>query len=304
MASIPSSDDQWCVVSVDNRSGRGLVDRSVRALRLDPTLYQEVAASRGGTWQAGVVVLLAAVGTGLGESTRVLLTRLSNPTVAERPGILWQLAAEAAIPIAVLVALVHVVAWPVWAAAIWMVGRRLTSPGESAPGLGSFARALAFAQAPGALLIATPIVVRALFPIVGFVAGPDADSGRWVVLSQSVPRALDVGLRTFVSTWVLLGTFLAVRDVFGLSHGRAVGAIVATGVATALVVGVIATTIHVAGPAPPWAFGPGYVRGDAFGVGGAGVSIAIQPALPVILGFDFNLGLIDAFLRVFIHTWP
>ena len=42
------------------------------------------------------------------------------------------------------------VAWPVWAAGLWLVSKRMLAEG-SAPGFGQVARVLAFAQAPGVL---------------------------------------------------------------------------------------------------------------------------------------------------------
>ena len=50
----------------------GLVSHMVRAMRLDPTLYREVAAPSGSTWQALVVMLIAAAISGLGWGARKL----------------------------------------------------------------------------------------------------------------------------------------------------------------------------------------------------------------------------------------
>ena len=55
--------------------GDGLIGRMVRALRLDPTLYREVAAPGGSTRQAATVVALAAVGTGAAVAARDIDSR-------------------------------------------------------------------------------------------------------------------------------------------------------------------------------------------------------------------------------------
>ena len=44
--------------------GDGLVSRMLRALRLDSTLYREVATPGASNRQAALVVVLAALGTG------------------------------------------------------------------------------------------------------------------------------------------------------------------------------------------------------------------------------------------------
>ena len=286
-------------------AGSGFVARTVQALRLDPAVYREAASPRGSSWQAFFVVLLAALGTGLGESSRVLLSKFGIPFLWQRFGSLWNVFADEAIPIAVLVSIAHVAAWPVWAVVIWAIGRRLASERDRAPGLRSVARALAFAQAPGVLLVVMPIFVQLLVPIVDFVTDPEGDAHRWLVLGQSVPRALDFGIRTLISAWVLLGTFLAIREVFGFGHGRAFGAICTTGLVTAVLFGVFAIAMmQIAVTEPAWGFGLNSVRAGSFEPGVPLVLISIEQAVPVILGFDFNLGLIDALLRVFVYTWP
>ena len=288
-----------------SQAGSGFITRTVRALHLDPAVYREAASPGGGSWQAFFVVLLAALGTGLGESSRVLLSKFGTPLLWQRFGILWDVFAYEAIPIAVLVTIAHVAAWPVWAVVIWTIGRRLTSPGDNAPGLIPVARALAFAQAPGVLLIVLPIFVQLLVPIVDSVTDPDGDAHRWLVLGQSAPRSLDFGIRTLISAWVLLGTFLAIREVFGFGHGRAFGAICATGLVTAVLFGAFAIAMmQIAVTEPSWGFGLGSVHIGTFELGVPLVLISIEQAVPVILGFDFNLGLIDAFMRVFVYTWP
>lgn len=288
-----------------SRAGSEFVARTIRALRLDAAVYLKAASPGGGSWQAFFVVLLAALGTGLGESSRVLLSKLGIPYLWQRFGILWNVFADEAIPISVIVAIAHVAAWPVWAVVIWTIGKRLASERDRAPPLWSVARALAFAQAPGVFLVAMPIFVHLFIPIVGLVTDPEDVAHHWVVLGQSVPRALDFGIRTLVSAWVLLGTFLAIREVFGFSHGRALGAIFATGFTTAMLFGVFATAMaKIVVSEPSWAFGLNSVHVGSFELGVPLVAISIEQAVPVIHGFDFNLGLIDAFMRVFIYTWP
>ena len=56
--------------------GDGLIDRMLRALRLDPSLYREVAAPGASTEHAALVVILAAVGFSFAQSARSLVSWL------------------------------------------------------------------------------------------------------------------------------------------------------------------------------------------------------------------------------------
>ena len=124
--------------------GSGLINRMLRALRLDATLYREVAGPDGDTRQAALVVLLAATGGG-----------------AE---VFWLGAGSVG-----LVAIAHVAAWPVWAAGLWFVGSRLRAPDGEASGFRQVARAIAFAQAPGVFLALSPFLLWTLEPLWGTV---------------------------------------------------------------------------------------------------------------------------------------
>ena len=87
----------------------GFINRMLRALRLDASLYREVSAPDGDTRQAALVVLLTAVAAG-----------------AEG---VWVSVSGAG-----LIAISHVAAWPVWAAGLWLVGARLRGPNGEASG--------------------------------------------------------------------------------------------------------------------------------------------------------------------------
>ena len=61
---------------MQTRSGGGFLRRTIRALSLDSDLYREVSAPGASTRQAVLIVMLAAVGAGLSESGRTLLSML------------------------------------------------------------------------------------------------------------------------------------------------------------------------------------------------------------------------------------
>ncbi len=287
---------------MQTRSGGGFVRRTIRALRLDSDLYREVSAPNASTRQAVVIVVLAAAGAGLGESGRTLLSVLRVVPFERRTELLlWHTFIDETLPIAALHAAVHLAAWPVWAAALWIIGGRLVSGDRQTPRYGSVARGLAFAQAPGLFLILTPVLVRAFVPIIGLATDPATDVARWGFVAWQLPPSLDSGFRTLIAGWVLIGTYLAVRESLGLSNGRTLGAILAAGVAVAVFLGVLATAISLAVPSPPWTLNPALSSDSLLGIGGSGplATFSIEHALPIALSFDFNLGLIDGFMRVF-----
>ena len=202
--------------------GKGFVSLMLRALRLDATLYREVAAPGGDTRQAALVVLLTAAAAGTEG--------------------LWVSASGAG-----LIAITHMVAWPVWAAGLWFVGGRLRTPGGEASGFRQVARAIAFAQAPGVFFALGPVLYLVLEPLAGTV-------------------------RSLVFVWVLVGTFLAVRESLGLSNGQTLGALIAVGAAIAVLLGPAIIFITA------WALWPQLGTGPMVALVSYGV-------------FDFNLGL-------------
>ena len=283
------------------RLSGGFIRRTIRALSLDSDLYREVSAPGASTLQAVLIVMLAAVGVGLGEGGRTLLYMLRAWQIESRTGLLWYTFINETLPLAALNAVAHLAGWPLWAAALWIIGGRLVSAGGRTPRFGSVARGLAFAQAPGLFLILSPALARALVPIIGLATDSATDPARWGFVAFQLPQTLDFGFRTLISGWVLIGTFLALRESLGLSNGRTLGAILAAGVTVAVLLGVLATAIALAVPSPPWTFNLA-LSGDSFlGIGGSGplANFWIENALPISLGFDFNLGLIDGFMRVF-----
>jgi hypothetical protein len=143
---------------------RPLVERLIPALRLDPALYAEVSADRAASWQAFLVVLLSGVSNGLG-----LMPGLGAAGI-------WAGAGAA------------VLGWFLWTLVVFAVaapfGRRL--PGRS------LLRALGFATAPGAFLIAGAV------PALARVARP------------------------VIVIWLVAATVVAVEAVYGMSRRRAV----------------------------------------------------------------------------------
>ena len=259
--------------------GDGLINRILRALRLDATLYREVAGPGGSNRQAAVVVVLAALGTGAAVATRAIDSLAWG---IERYGS-FEGEVLQTVYVAMVIAIAHMVAWPVWAGGFWLVGARLGDRDAEAPEFGHVARAIAFAQAPGVLGVLVPVFVAFLWGVT------DIES---VTVGTLVARVYAVAgaLRALISGWVLVGTFLAVRQMFGLSSGRTLGTIFTVGVASAalLVLITIAIILVSKGVVAAFDFYPDWVGRDSW----AGPRLfAYGFGIPVAQGLEFNLGL-------------
>ena len=106
-----------------------LIRRYLAALTLDPRVFEEVEADRGATGQALNVVLLAAVGAGLGNA---------GVGADARPALVAIVAGS-------------VVVWVAWALLIYLLGTQVMPERGTSSDFGEVLRTLGFAAAPGAL---------------------------------------------------------------------------------------------------------------------------------------------------------
>ena len=240
----------------------GLIRRVGRALQLDPSLYREVAAPGASTWQAVLVAVLTAgiAGVGWGAGAFHLLA-------TDEPAVRYmeQLVAEFS-AVAGLSALVHITAWPVWAAGLWVVSRRFRAAGVRPKGSGRLPACWPLRRRRGLFAVLIPIVAGSLW--LGRV-DPDVEEGSPLGL-------LVFGIRATVGVWILLGTFLATHEVLRLSYGRTLGALVgvAAGVGFfAVLLGIIVTGVS------NW---ENHAWVDSLGT---------PSVFDVTHGFDLNLGL-------------
>ncbi|MDE2869145.1 MAG: hypothetical protein OXR64_12635 [Chloroflexota bacterium] len=279
--------------------GSGFINRLLRALRLDPTLYREVAAPGASTEQAALVVILAAVGFSFAQSARSLVSWLSSSGSFWWSG-LTTTEANAWIAMdlenyrVVVRVLALVAAWPVWAAGLWLVSKRMSASRGQAPGFGQVARVLAFAQAPGvfgpALLLPTTVGAALVLSQTGWLQAYMAPPANLAFLDFLV----GVGWPLLL-VWVFLGSLVALREGLGLSGGQALGALIIVGAGLAVLLGLVVTVgsvVAAAVGAVPEAFGleprvpVGLDHGDA-------IAAQVAPFIPYLTAFqfDFNLGL-------------
>ena len=265
----------------------------LRALRLDPMLYREVAAPGASIEQAALVLMLAAVGFGFASSSAWLATWLNSgwgylPVEANVP---FVMDLQNGRVIARTVALMA--AWPVWTAGLWLVSRRLTPGDRQPPGYGQIARTIAFGQAPGVcgvVLLVFMSVIVALFlnsiPVIDW---------RSAELDPMPLPALELAVRAgwiALEVWVFIATFLAIREGLQLSGGRTLAALVIVGAGLAVLLGlavIVVSAIAAAVGAIPFAVGHGpRVLPE---LDGSAPLAHVASELPQVaaFGFDFNL---------------
>lgn len=144
-----------------------LIDRMLRAARLEPGVYEEVEADPGTMGQAVAVVLLSSLAAGIGS--------------------LGQAGVGKGLILGTIIALV---AWVVWAFLTWIIGTRLLPEERTEADMGQLLRTIGFSAAPGVLR------VFGFIPVVGPLMVLVATVWMLVAMVVAVRQALD-----FTSTW-------------------------------------------------------------------------------------------------------
>ena len=106
-----------------------MLDRVIRAARLDASLYEEVEADPSSIGQATAVVVLASIAGGIGTAG-----------IEGQPGF-------------VLGLVVNLLAWYVWAFVTYVIGTRLLPQPTTEADIGQLLRTTGFAAAPGLLRV-------------------------------------------------------------------------------------------------------------------------------------------------------
>jgi hypothetical protein len=139
----------------------GLVDRMIRAAKLQPALYEEVEADTGATGQAMTVVVLSSLAAGVGA--------WSDTGLGSALG-------------AVIGALVG---WFLWALMTYILGTKLLAEPETNANLGQLLRTIGFSSSPGV------IRVFGFVPVLGGALSFAASVWMLVAMVIAVRQALD-----------------------------------------------------------------------------------------------------------------
>jgi hypothetical protein len=174
-----------------------LLQRMIRAARLDGALYEEVEADTSLTRQAATVVAIVAVCQGLGSLLAMVLAGARGSQVL--PGLVFALIGP-------------FVGWVVWSYTAYWIGTGLLG-GTATPG--ELLRTLGFAQTPGVLGLLS------FLPLAGGLVGLIA--GLWVLAAGivAIRQGLDVttgkALVAAVVGWLIwYVVFVVILQVFHL----------------------------------------------------------------------------------------
>jgi hypothetical protein len=147
--------------------------RVLRAVKLDPNLYEEVEADRTALGQASIVVILASLAAGIGGIGAAGIGGLFILTVAA------------------------LISWYVWALLTYLIGAKLLPEPQTSADIGQMLRAIGFASAPGMIRVLG--IIPGLAAVVGVIAAV------WMLVAMviAVRQALD-----YTSTWRAVGVCL------------------------------------------------------------------------------------------------
>jgi hypothetical protein len=174
-----------------------LMDRMVRASKLDARLYEEVEADKGAMGQATGVVVLSSVAAGIGSLGEGGLTGILLGTVFALIG------------------------WYVWAYLTYLIGTKVLPEPETKADMGELLRTIGFSSSPG--------LIRVLGIIPGLAGIFFVGASVWMLVAmviavrqaldyKSTPRAIGVCVIGWIIQWFI---FLLLSPVLG-NIGRVV----------------------------------------------------------------------------------
>ena len=147
-----------------------LIDRMVRASKLDINLYEEVEADKSSMGQAITVVVLSSVASGIGAIGIMGIQGLIVGTISALIG------------------------WFVWAYLTYFIGTKLLPELQTKADVGELLRTIGFSSAPGVLRI------FGFIPLIGAIISFIAGIWMLVAMIIAVRQALD-----YKSTWRAIG---------------------------------------------------------------------------------------------------
>ena len=147
-----------------------LIDRMVRASKLDINLYEEVEADKSSMGQAITVVVISSVASGIGTIGILGIQGLIVGTISALIG------------------------WLVWAYLTYLIGTKLLPEPQTKADVGELLRTIGFSSAPGVLRI------FGFIPLVGAIISFVASIWMLVAMIIAVRQALD-----YKSTWRAIG---------------------------------------------------------------------------------------------------
>ncbi len=140
---------------------KDLLNRMIRAAKLDVNLYEEVEADKGAMGQATLVVVVSSLAAGIGGLTTLGIGAIIGTII------------------------LALVGWYIWAYLTFLIGTKLLPEPQTEADLGQMLRTIGFASSPGIIRILG--IIPGLNLIVNFVAAI------WMLVAMiiAVRQALD-----------------------------------------------------------------------------------------------------------------
>lgn len=157
-----------------------LINRTIRAAKLDVHLYEEVEADRSAMRQAMIVVILSGIAAGVGSISQGGALGVAMGTV------------------------MGLVGWYIWAFIIYFIGTKLLPEPQTKSDIGELLRTIGFASAPGL------IRVFGVFPGVEKLVFPVATVWMLVAMVIAVKQALDYKGMVRAVIVCLIGLFVQI----------------------------------------------------------------------------------------------
>jgi hypothetical protein len=158
----------------------GIVNRALRAARLEPSLYEEVEKDASASLQAAVIVVVVALCAGIGAA-------LGG---SDEDGGFWGFFIGASIS--------AIVIWLIWSVVTLFIGRYFGGEGS----FGEVSRALGFSNVPGVLQ------VLGFLPLLGFVVAVVVAVWQLIAAVIAVRQTMDFNYGkafiTAVAGWVIV----------------------------------------------------------------------------------------------------
>jgi len=148
-----------------------LLNRMVRAAKLDVNLYEEVEADSKATMPAMWVVIIAAVAAGIGSGIAGIIAGKGAMFF------LWGLLGGMAVAL---------LGWLAWAGITYLLGTTVLKGANTSSTWGELLRTVGFAQSPGVLKILSFV------PVVGGIINLGASIWTLIAVVVGVRQALDV----------------------------------------------------------------------------------------------------------------
>ena len=160
-----------------------MVDRMIRAAKLDAQLYEEVEADKGALGQAMAVVVLASIAGGVGSGRLGGFSGILIGTVGA------------------------LIAWFIWAALTYFIGTKILPESTTRADVGELLRTIGFASSPG--------LIRVLGLVPGITGIVFLISGVWMLTAMiiAVRQALDYrstfrAVGVCIIGWIVQGVVL------------------------------------------------------------------------------------------------